>query len=36
VLGDLVSMYIAVLAGRDPVSIEPIDRLKRALAQRQG
>ncbi len=33
-LGDLVSLYLAVLAGVDPVSIEPIDRLKAALAER--
>ena len=32
-LGDLVSIYMAVLAGRDPVSIDPIDQLKAALAQ---
>ena len=32
-LGDLVSMYMAVLAGRDPASIEPITRLKAALAE---
>src|SRR5579875_2966791 len=31
-LGDLVSIYVAVLRGRDPASIEPIDELKRALA----
>jgi len=33
-LGDLVSLYLAVLAGTDPVDIEPIDRVKAALAQR--
>ncbi|MFZ1996078.1 MAG: SIS domain-containing protein, partial [Solirubrobacteraceae bacterium] len=33
-LGDLVSMYLAVLAGRDPAAIEPITRLKAALAER--
>jgi glucose/mannose-6-phosphate isomerase len=33
-LGDLVSMYMAVLAGRDPAAIEPITRLKAALAAR--
>jgi glucose/mannose-6-phosphate isomerase len=33
-LGDLVSLYLAVLAGTDPVDIAPIDRLKAALAQR--
>jgi glucose/mannose-6-phosphate isomerase len=32
-LGDLVSIYLAVLAGRDPVSIESINRLKAALAR---
>ena len=32
-LGDLVSLYMAVLAGVDPVDIAPIDRLKAALAQ---
>ena len=30
-LGDLVSLYLAVLAGTDPVDIAPIDRLKAAL-----
>ena len=30
-LGDLVSLYMAVLAGIDPVDIAPIDRLKAAL-----
>jgi glucose/mannose-6-phosphate isomerase len=33
-LGDLVSLYMAVLAGTDPVDIAPIDRLKAALAER--
>jgi glucose/mannose-6-phosphate isomerase len=33
-LGDLVSMYMAVLAGRDPVAIESLTRLKAALASR--
>jgi glucose/mannose-6-phosphate isomerase len=33
-LGDLVSLYLAVLRGRDPVDIEPIDLLKAALAER--
>jgi glucose/mannose-6-phosphate isomerase len=33
-LGDLVSVYLAVLRGEDPVSIAPIDALKAALAQR--
>jgi glucose/mannose-6-phosphate isomerase len=32
-LGDLVSLYLAVLAGSDPVDIAPIDRLKAALAK---
>ncbi|MCU0314195.1 MAG: bifunctional phosphoglucose/phosphomannose isomerase [Solirubrobacteraceae bacterium] len=31
-LGDLVSLYLAALNGEDPVTIEPIDRLKAALA----
>jgi glucose/mannose-6-phosphate isomerase len=33
-LGDLVSLYLAVLRGEDPVSIPPIDALKAALARR--
>jgi glucose/mannose-6-phosphate isomerase len=33
-LGDLVSLYLAVLRGEDPVSIAPIDALKAALAER--
>jgi glucose/mannose-6-phosphate isomerase len=33
-LGDLVSLYLAVLSGTDPVDIAPLDRLKAALAQR--
>jgi glucose/mannose-6-phosphate isomerase len=33
-LGDLVSLYLAVLRGKDPVAIEPIAALKAALAQR--
>ena len=33
-LGDLVSLYLAVLEGTDPVDIAPIDRLKASLAQR--
>ena len=33
-LGDLVSLYAAVLRGADPISIEPIDRLKSGLAAR--
>jgi glucose/mannose-6-phosphate isomerase len=32
-LGDLVSLYLAVLAGRDPVEIDFIDKLKGALAE---
>jgi glucose/mannose-6-phosphate isomerase len=34
-LGDLVSTYMAVLAGRDPAEIAPITQLKAALAQRR-
>jgi glucose/mannose-6-phosphate isomerase len=33
-LGDLVSLYLAVLRGEDPVAIAPIDALKAELAQR--
>jgi glucose/mannose-6-phosphate isomerase len=33
-LGDLVSLYLAVLRGEDPASIPPIDELKAALADR--
>jgi glucose/mannose-6-phosphate isomerase len=33
-LGDLLSLYLAVLAGTDPVDIAPISRLKSSLAQR--
>lgn len=33
-LGDLVSLYLAVLRGEDPVSIPPIEALKAALAER--
>jgi glucose/mannose-6-phosphate isomerase len=33
-LGDLVSLYLAVLRGVDPVAIEAIDALKRQLAGR--
>jgi glucose/mannose-6-phosphate isomerase len=33
-LGDLVSLYLAVLRGEDPVAIPPIDALKAALAER--
>ena len=32
-LGDLVSVYLAVLRGHDPTPVEPIDRLKRRLGQ---
>jgi glucose/mannose-6-phosphate isomerase len=31
-LGDLVSLYLAVLRGEDPVAIAPIEALKAALA----
>ena len=31
-LGDLVSVYLGVLNGEDPATIEPIDRLKARLA----
>jgi glucose/mannose-6-phosphate isomerase len=33
-LGDLVSLYLAILGGRDPTDIIAIDRLKEALAER--
>ena len=33
-LGDLVSLYLAVLRGKDPVEVLPIDALKAALAER--
>jgi glucose/mannose-6-phosphate isomerase len=33
-LGDLVSLYLAVLRGKDPIEIAPIDALKGALARR--
>jgi glucose/mannose-6-phosphate isomerase len=33
-LGDLVSLYLAVLRGKDPVDVAPIDALKAALVQR--
>jgi glucose/mannose-6-phosphate isomerase len=33
-LGDLVSIYLAVLRGEDPVDVGPIDSLKAALARR--
>ena len=32
--GDLVSLYLAVLRGKDPIDIAPIDSLKAALAER--
>ena len=32
-LGDLVSVYLGVLNGEDPVTIGPIDRLKERLAE---
>jgi glucose/mannose-6-phosphate isomerase len=32
ILGDLVSLYVAVLRGADPIDITPIDRLKAGLA----
>jgi glucose/mannose-6-phosphate isomerase len=32
-LGDLVSLYLAVLRGKNPASIEPIDTLKAALVE---
>ncbi len=32
-LGDLVSLYLAVLTGTDPVDIAPIDRLKASLSR---
>jgi glucose/mannose-6-phosphate isomerase len=31
-LGDLVSLYLAVLRGVDPTPVEAIDRFKHALA----
>jgi glucose/mannose-6-phosphate isomerase len=31
-LGDLVSLYLAVLRGADPIDVAPIDRLKAGLA----
>ena len=31
-LGDLVSVYLGVLNGKDPVTIGPIDQLKARLA----
>jgi len=35
-LGDFVSFYLAVLGGADPTPVEPIDRLKAALAGDRG
>jgi glucose/mannose-6-phosphate isomerase len=35
-LGDLVSTYMAVLAGRDPAQIGPISQLKAALAEQRS
>jgi glucose/mannose-6-phosphate isomerase len=35
-LGDLVSMYMAILAGRDPAAIAPITQLKAALAEQSA
>ncbi len=35
-LGDLVSLYLAILGGRDPAHIASIDRLKEQLAERDG
>jgi len=35
-LGDLVSTYMAVLAGRDPAQIAPISQLKAALAEQSA
>ena len=32
-LGDLVSVYLAVLRGIDPTPVEPIERLKAELAR---
>jgi glucose/mannose-6-phosphate isomerase len=32
-LGDLVSLYLAVLRGVDPVSVTAIDELKAGLAE---
>jgi glucose/mannose-6-phosphate isomerase len=33
-LGDIVSIYLAVLRGQDPVAIEPLESLKAELARR--
>ena len=33
-LGDLVSLYLAVLRGTDPVDVAPLTELKSALAER--
>jgi glucose/mannose-6-phosphate isomerase len=35
-LGDLVSLYLAVLAGRNPADIAPITQLKAALARQRS
>jgi len=35
-LGDLVSVYLAVLQGTDPTPVQPIDRLKAALAREEA
>jgi glucose/mannose-6-phosphate isomerase len=35
-LGDLVSVYVAVLEGVDPTPVEPIERVKEALAGGEG
>ncbi|MFQ5837195.1 MAG: bifunctional phosphoglucose/phosphomannose isomerase [Thermoplasmata archaeon] len=35
-LGDFVSVYLAVLRGVDPLPVTPIDRLKRAIRSRSG
>ena len=32
-LGDLVSIYLALLDGVDPTPVEPIERLKERLGQ---
>ncbi len=35
-LGDLVSLYLAVLRGVDPTPVEAIERFKRELADREA
>jgi hypothetical protein len=35
-LGDLVSLYLAVLEGRDPGPVDMLEELKRALAGDSG